>query len=322
MKRFFLVAGSICVLISIFSGPAKAVDVVLPDPGYPGGTAIVNVIKTIAEQRLGLDVDLVKSSSMPVIWKAMDAGNGDIDVWPEVWMPNQKSLVDEYVTRKGTVKLGSKPYNALNGICITRTVSEDHGIKSVYDLTSAKNAQLFDTDGNGKGEMWIGPNGWMSTNVEKIPARDYGYGEFFDLLVMEEAAALARLDAANKREEPFVFYCYAPHHIFKMYDLVVLEEPTHDPEKFKMVQPSESSDWYEQSHVSTAWGDTLVYISYAKTLEERSPQFASMLDNMALTSDLVSEWVFEVGVNKRDPESFSEQWVKDNGEIVDSWLSF
>tara|TARA_B110000027_G_C16122063_1_gene303760 strand:- start:3845 stop:4813 length:969 start_codon:yes stop_codon:yes gene_type:complete len=322
MKKFFATSSIATLFLSTFVINALAADAKLPDPGYPGGTAIVHVIKNIAEQRLGLEIDMVQASSMPVIWKAMDSGKGDIDVWPDVWMPNQKSLVDEYVNEKGTVNLGSKPYQALNGICVTKMTSEKYGIKSVYDLINPTNAKLFDTDGNGKGELWIGPKGWMSTNVEKVRARDYGYGEVFDLQVMEEAAAMAQLGAAVTRDDPFVFYCYAPHHIFKLYDLVVLEEPAHDPEKFKVVQPSDSSDWYNESHVSSAWGETLVYISYSKSLEKRAPQFAKFLDNMALDSDMVSAWTYEVGINKRDPLEFANQWVKDNPEIVNQWLGF
>ena len=45
---------------------------------------------------------------------------------------------------------------------------EEHGISSIYDLISADNAKLFDTDGDGKGELYIGPSGWISTNVEKV----------------------------------------------------------------------------------------------------------------------------------------------------------
>ena len=103
---------------------------------------------------------------------------------------------------------------------------------------------------------------------------------------------------------------------------MVLEEPVHDPEKFKVVQPSESSDWYEQSHVSTAWGETLVYVSYSKSLEERTPQFAKLLDNFAPNADMVSAWVYEVGINKRDPAEFANQWVNDNPEIVNQWMNF
>ena len=234
MRRLMTTLGGATALFAACSSSALAVDATLPDPNYPGGRALTYMIKVVAEQRLGLEIGIERTNAVPVFWKAMDRGKGEIDVWPEVWMPNQKALVDEYVNEKGTVKLGSKPYMASQGLCVTRETREEHGVGSIYDLISADNAKLFDTDGDGKGELYIGPSGWISTNVEKVRARDYGYGEVFELQVMEEPAALANLDAAVTKGNPFVFACYGPHHIFKLHDLVMLEEPAHDPEKFQV----------------------------------------------------------------------------------------
>ncbi len=32
----------------------------------------------------------------------------------------------------------------------------------------------MDSDGNGKGEFWIGADGWASANVNQVKLRDYG----------------------------------------------------------------------------------------------------------------------------------------------------
>ena len=320
MRRLLKSIGSAAALIAMSASGALAVDATLPDPNYPGGRALTYMIKVVAEQRLGLEIGIERTNAVPVIWKAMDRGKGEIDLWPEVWMPNQQALVDEYVNEKGTVKLGSKPYMASQGLCVTRKTKEEHGISSIYDLISADNARLFDTDGDGKGELYIGPSGWISTNVEKVRARDYGYGEVFELQVMEEAAALANLDAAVTKGNPFVFYCYGPHHIFKLHDLVLLEEPPHDPEKFKFVGPSEAADWYEQSHVESAWGETRVYVSYSKSLEQRAPTLAAFLDNVHFDADEVSGWIFEIGINGREPQEVAEEWVANNPDAVDMWV--
>ena len=61
-------------------------------------------------------------------------------------------------------------------------------------------AAKFDTDGNGKGEIWIGAAGWASTNVEKIRAKSYGYSETMNLKEMDETLALAEVDNAVAQE--------------------------------------------------------------------------------------------------------------------------
>ena len=34
-----------------------------------------------------------------------------------------------------------------------------------------------------------------------------------------------------QQKKPFVFFCYTPDHMFSLHELVVLEEPAHDPAK-------------------------------------------------------------------------------------------
>ena len=82
---------------------------------------------------------------------------------------------------------------------------------------------MFDTDGDGKGEMWIGALGWSSTSIEKIRAKSYGYEKTMTLLQMPEDMAMAAVDAAVATEQPIVFYCYSPHHMFKLHDIVAID---------------------------------------------------------------------------------------------------
>ena len=320
MRKLMATISSAAVALSTFTSSAFAADAAFVDLNYPGGRATSYVVKVVAEQRLGLEIEMVQTSAVPVIWQAMDRGKGEIDVLTEVWLPNQQALADKFVKEKGTITLGSKPYQASQGLCVTRVTKDKYGISSVYDLLSADNAKLFDTNGDGKGEMYIGPSGWISTNVEKVRARDYGYGEVFELQIMEEAAALANLDAAITKGKPFVFFCYKPHHSFKIYDLVLLEEPAHDPAKFKFVGPDEATDWYEQSMAETAWYDINVYVAYSKTLKQRTPTLAQLLDNVQFDSDAVSDWIYEIGINGREPQEVAEEWVANNPDIVDGWV--
>ena len=50
-------------------------------------------------------------------------------------------------------------------------------ISHINDLLSPDLSAALDTNGDGKGEMWIGATGWASTNVEKVRGRDYGYDQ-------------------------------------------------------------------------------------------------------------------------------------------------
>ena len=74
MRRLTTILGSATALFAAFSSSALAVDATLPDPNYPGGRALVYMVKVVAEQRLGLEIGIERTNAVPVIWKAMGPG--------------------------------------------------------------------------------------------------------------------------------------------------------------------------------------------------------------------------------------------------------
>ena len=62
---------------------------------------------------------------------------------------------------------------------------------------------------------------------------------------MDESLALAEVDAAVAGNKNIVFFCYTPHHMFALHDLVILKEPKHDPAKWNVKQPTDGADWLE-----------------------------------------------------------------------------
>ena len=101
---------SLAASISVFALPAFASEEVsIGVPSWPGAEAIAHVLGEIVATRIGGKVDFVPGNNA-AIFQAMDQGEGDIDVHSDVWLPNQQSFVDEFVTGKGTVTLSSNPY--------------------------------------------------------------------------------------------------------------------------------------------------------------------------------------------------------------------
>ena len=300
--------------------PVMGADVVIPDPNYASGRATAFAVKAIIEEALGLEVDMVTTTAVPVIWEAMSRGKGEIDIWTETWLPNQSGLSKKYAEEEKTVIVSKKPFNAIQGYCIPKETSEKYKITSVFDLANPENAKLFDSNGDGKGEIWIGPQGWQSTNIETIRARDYGFADFFELQSTDEAVATAKLDAAIKAGKPYVGYCYGPHQNFAIYDLVLLKEPAHDPEKFVMVQPAVDPNWKSKSKVACAYADTTVHIAWSASLSERQPQLVPLLEQIQLSADDVNQWSLEI-VNGGDPAVIASKWAKANSKMIAEWMS-
>ncbi|MGV3549263.1 ABC transporter substrate-binding protein [Rhizobium sp.] len=307
------------ILAGFGLGTAVAQPITVADPGYATAQGTAYVVKLLLEEQLGQQVEAVKSSSVPVIWEALNRGTGEIDIWTDVWLPNQKSFVDQYAGADGKVKLAPAFYAGTQGYCTTRDVADKNDINSVFDLADPAKAALFSTDGKGKGRIWLGAAGWLSTNIETVRARDYGFADFFDLQTTDEAVATADLDAAVKAGKGWIGYCYGPHQNFARYDLKVLEEPKHDEANWKFVEPSDPN-WLEKSSIKSAYKDAEIHIAYSKTLAEKAPEVAAVLDKVTFTTDAVSKLAFAIAVEGKTPEDAAREWLAANPELVASWI--
>ena len=318
MKRLIAAAGAAAFVA--MAGTAQASDkVMIGEPSWPGAKIVANVLKEVITTKLGGQADLVPGTN-PVIFAAMDGGRGDIDVHPDVWLPNQKSLTDEYVDAKQTVSLSEGSYEGKSGFCVPTFMAEDHGIRSVFDLGTPDAQELFDSDGDGKGEIWIGASGWASTAVHRVKARDYGIDTFLEPGTEDETVFYAKLQDMVEDKKGAVFYCYKPHYVHALYSLTMLEEPAYDPANHIIVQPNEDADWFDKSRIMTGDEVKTVRVAHSKSLETRAPEVAEFLTRIDLDSESVSQMTYEVVVNGREPAEVAKEWIAANGPTVDRWL--
>ncbi|MEM6973268.1 MAG: glycine betaine ABC transporter substrate-binding protein [Pseudomonadota bacterium] len=314
MKSALLVATALATA----AAPAMAADIVIGVPNWASVNATAHVLKVAIEDNLGLEVEL-QNGSNPIVFEAMDKGS--MHVHPEVWMPNQENLNNTYVKERGTVVMNTNPVQAEQGMCVPTFIAEEFGVTSIDDLTDPEKMKIFDSDGNGTPEVWIGAPGWASTNVEKVRAKSYGYDQVMELTEFDETLAYANLANAIKAKEPWLGFCYSPHYIFVMHDLTVLEEPAHDPATWNMIQPTEDPAWLEKSSASTAWNGATLHLHYSKSLEENFPEVAALFQNYSMPAEALSAMGKALAVDDQDPEAFARAWVAENEDLVLSWLT-
>jgi len=300
-----------------FGTVAQAADVVIGVPAWPSVLATAHVLKVAMEENLGLEVEL-QNGTNPVVFEAMDTGA--MHVHPEVWLPNQSNLNAKFVQEKGSVRMNPNGVAGDQAMCVTKGTAERTGISELSDLTDPDMAKKFDTDGDGRGEIWIGAAGWASTNVEKIRAKSYGYNLTMTLKEMDEALALAEVDNAVAQDKDIVFFCYTPHHMFALHELVILKEPAYDEAKWNVIQPTDDPEWLEKSDAGVAWNTAQLHIHYASALESDQPEAAAMLSKVQFDTDTISAMTFALVVEEQDPAEFAAKWVADNASIVDGWL--
>ncbi|MGO3407699.1 ABC transporter substrate-binding protein [Marinomonas sp.] len=308
---------TVAAVLSFNGVVAQAADLTIGVPSWPSAAATAYILKTVMEENLGLDVAM-QSGSNAVIFEAMDRGS--MDVHPEVWLPNQQNLYQKYIVERGTVLQNKHGVEAIQGACVTKETSEKYNIKSIYDLTDPDKSVLFDSDGDGIGNMWAGQPGAASTIIEKIRAKSYGYDQTMELDESDLPINWAALDASVKAHKPYVFACYTPHYVFSLYDLVFLTEPAHNDKTWNILQPTDDPDWLAKSNADSAWPVANFYVDYAKSLQTRHPEAASLLKNFRLNADIVSGLSYAMVVEKKSADVVAHEWVKSHSKLVESWL--
>lgn len=306
--------------VSLLALPAFATEEVkIGVPSWTGAQAIAYLLGEVVESRIGGKVEYVPGNNA-TIFQAMDQGKGDIDVHPDVWLPNQESFTKKYVDEAGTVTLSSNPYQGDQGFCVSQDFGSANNITDIADLGRPDVAALMDSDGDGLGEMWIGAPGWASANVNEVKTRDYGLLDFIEPIRAEESVKTARIKDSIAKGEGYAFSCYKPHAVWFMFDVQMLTEPTFDPANYVMVQPSDDADWYSKSKVATKDALKDVQIAWSNSLVDRSPAIAEFFANFGLEADDVSKLAFEISANGRDAADVAKEWVNANSDRVDAWL--
>ena len=298
----------------VFTSPVLAADLVVGVPNWPSVTVTANVIKEVIETNMGMTVEL-QTGTNPVIFEALDKGS--MQIHPEVWLPNQQGLVDQY---KAKVELTASGAEAVQGMCANKAAA-DAGFKDISDLADPTKTALLDSDGNGKGEVFIGVTGWASTTVEQARGFGYGYDQIVDLVELDEGVAYAQLDAAIAAGKPWVGFCYTPHHLFTVHpEMTFLTEPAFAADKWTIVMPDADPDWLNQSSVAMAWAPAYIQPAFAVGLNETAPQVASMLRNMDLTADDLGAFSYSVVVDGKDAAVVASEWIAANPDRVTAWL--
>jgi glycine betaine/proline transport system substrate-binding protein len=237
---------------------SRAADFIIAMPNWSSGQVTANILKVSLKQEFSLDAYAVEMGTL-IAFTGLNSGT--VDIHPEVWLPNLNN-VRKYVIENGTVALSPIGVPAWQGICATRVATDKYVIRDVSDLNNTKKTLALDTDGDGRGEMWIGAQTWSSTTIEQIRANSYGYAETITLLEMPEDVGMAAVDAAEATQRPMVFNCYSPHAVFKLHNIERLTEPSFDPAKWKIVYPSENPAWLSKSSAAVGWSTAYYHIAH------------------------------------------------------------
>ncbi len=319
MRRLIALVGALALATPVAAQTSDAgakATVIIGVPDWPTAQVTANIIGTVLEAHYDVTAQL-RSIGTVQLFDAID--RGEVDIHPEIWMPNEAVDVVRYTDTLKTLTLAPARVEATQHICTTRGTVDATGLAHITDLAKPEMAANFDTDDDGRGEMWIGAFGWSATRVERLRARSYGYDQTMMLLTMPEDMAMASVDAAVALGTPIVFYCYAPHHVHALHDIVRLEEPAHDPATWDVRSPKDDPAWLANSKAASAWQTAYYHIGYASDLSEYHPDIVDFLNAMALSAEEAEQISYAIDVEGRTPAEVATEWVAQNADKIAEW---
>ncbi len=314
-------AGSLLRILGLVAGglsvPAAALaePVTIGVPSWPSAQVTAHIIADAAKT-IGVETELKPRGTMTILG---DMAKGTVDVHPELWFPNLAQAV-ERLNGDGQIVVSDNGVDAAQNMCVTKQTAEMTGIKALSDLADPQMAVKFDSDNDGQGEIWIGAATWSSTEIEHIRARSYGYFRTMRLLELPEEIAMAAVDVAASFGSPIVFFCYAPHHIFGLHDLVVLDEPDFDPAEWTLIKRADDPYWLQKSRAGTSWDVSRFQVAYTKRLEDDAPDMARFLANIAFETADITAMSYAIQVQHKPVEQVADEWMAENEDRIRDWM--
>ncbi|WP_162844885.1 glycine betaine ABC transporter substrate-binding protein [Pontivivens insulae] len=313
---------AIALLVAVSATPpafTQEQTVRIGQPNWFAGELVSLMLERIINERLGLSVERVPGTNAE-IFDGILSETPTLDLHADTWMPNQAFWVQPGLD-SGALALSGTSYPGIDGICVPQYVETQLGVDSVSQLTDPEVAALFDLDDDGRGEIWLGAEGWASTRVMQVKMEGYDLSRQLDPVLLSEEDWQTVLLNRIAAQEPVLFYCYQPHMWFALDYITVLDEPPHDPALWQLVSPEESATWIEDSNIRSADVIKDVQVSYATRLRESHPDVARLLSRFGLSGEEMTEMIFLAQVKDIGLEYVVDDWISANQSLIDQWIA-
>lgn len=318
ISRRLALLGTVAALLPSALPAAAADKITVTGLNWDAAKVISQVLTQVMEKELGAPTAIVEADTETSLI-SMDAGDGKLDVFPDIWMPNQQKAWETYVDTRKTIGHNAG-YEAVQGFFLPTRTAQALGISTIEDLKSPEIARRFDTDGDGLGEYWAGEESWGATRLNRIKMKSYGLDDLWEPWIASNEDFKAALKSATDDGHPILFYHWTPEWVFSVHDLTQIAEPAYYKGCDTVHGPDERDDWLEASSFPCAFETSRVYVFHSRSLETRFPKAAEFLTRVSFDPAVTNGWVTETGVDGKTPAEVASDWLAANPATVDGWL--
>ena len=283
-----------------------------PEPDWTGGVITCKTLAWVLENELDYRVRSVTMPSGPGTVEGIRSG--DLDFGCEAW-PSYRPFDEPYLKERGgdgsVARLGDLGIVGTSGYYVPRYVIEGDSargipasapnLRSYQDLNQYKH--MFRSLESGDRGNLIGcpVAAWLCEDQARLDALGV---DFHAQALGSETAHWAEIQAKYKRGEPFVAYAWAPHWIHAALDLVPIELPEYDADKWP----------------ATTWAKDVTHNYGSPNLQAEHPDAWHVIVNQHLSNEQQAKMIYEVDVKKRDIDEVVEEWMAQNESAWRQWL--
>ena len=282
------------------------------DVDWTGGVVTCRMLQYIMENEMGYKVNKITMPAGPNVNEAIV--NGDLDFACETW-PSYEATKSKYIKEFGgdgsIVHLGETGIIGGSGYYVPRYMLEGDSARGIQastpDLKSYKDLNQYNDlfkslESGDRGSIYGCPvAAWECFDQKRL---DILGVDFVARALGSETAHWAEIQAKFKRGETFLAYAWTPHWIHAAVDLVEIELPEFDAEKWP----------------GTNWAQDITFNRGSPDMIAKHPEIAQLIRNQHYTNEQQAVLIYEIDVKKRDLDEVVEEWMLANRDIWEKWI--
>lgn len=333
LSTLLLVATMIFASFSIASA-AEPGDGVTVDMGKASWTSAepVAAVLTLLLEELGYSVNgPMLFASNPVAYLAVT--NGDLDVWPNGWFPLHNSQLPSNFDQTGEFAGTLCEGCTLEGYLVNIEAIEEYGITTLDDFKRPEVKAAFDSNGDGKADLFGCPPGWGCHEVIEFHMDAYDLRDHVNHVTADYTAGFADALARANAGEPVLFYTWTPN------DTILQLVPGEDvkwigvPSIIKApAHESFADEALIANGLEAAVTDPLpmgfvpgdIRIVANKKFSSENPAAAELMSHIELDLLWISEATKRISDGEdtdREIRAIASEWIESNRDDVDQWLA-
>lgn len=320
-KLSILVASTVIAAVTLRPSAAQATEcgttdkITVAEMTWLSASALAYITQRILADGYGCNAELVPGDTVPTATSMLTKGKPHIA--PELWISTAETIWQKIV-KKGNVYKASDIFGSggKEGWWIPDYVAKANpDLKSITDLKT--HAKLFAEPGNpDMGRLYGCPPGWaceiITINLFKALDLESEFELFSPGSGANLKASFARRVALKK---PIVGYYWGPTAVIGKLNLVKLQMPAYDADRFNCLTDKNCVD----PKVS-GWKAGEVVVAVVTELRDKAPAVAAFLGKLQVPNATINKVLAWGDDNSASPEDVATRFLETEEAVWTAWV--